>query len=85
MSYQYSVFFRKHTVEKGRQLGIRGWCMNTHRGTVLGKVEGEPVKVKEMKRWLKETGSPHSRIEKAEFRNEKFIDSYSFSDFKVHH
>ncbi|KAJ9601550.1 hypothetical protein L9F63_000293, partial [Diploptera punctata] len=37
------------------------------------------------KRWLKYTGSPMSRIDKAEFRNEKCIDSYTFSDFKVRH
>lgn len=79
------VFFRKHTVEKSKQLGLKGWCMNTERGTVLGKLEGDAPKVEEMKRWLKYTGSPMSKIEKAEFRDEKPIDSYTFSDFKVRH
>lgn len=35
------------------------------------------------KRWLKYTGSPLSKIEKAEFRNEKSIDDYSLTEFKV--
>ena len=35
------------------------------------------------KRWLKYTGSPMSKIEKAEFRNEKGIDDYSLNEFKV--
>ncbi|XP_069689756.1 acylphosphatase-1-like isoform X1 [Periplaneta americana] len=52
------VFFRKNTVERGRQLGLRGWCMNTHRGTVLGLLEGEPVKVEEMCR----AGNPTSSL-----------------------
>jgi hypothetical protein len=37
------------------------------------------------KRWLKYTGSRMSKIEKAEFRNEKNIDDYTLNEFKVRH
>ncbi|KAF4522009.1 hypothetical protein B566_EDAN010858 [Ephemera danica] len=37
------------------------------------------------KKWLSSTGSPSSKIDKAEFRNEKPIEKYSFKDFSVHH
>nr|CAD7403455.1 unnamed protein product [Timema poppensis] len=46
------VFFRKNTVLKGRELGLRGWCMNTSEGTVRGAMEGQVGKVAEMKYWL---------------------------------
>ncbi|XP_068085989.1 acylphosphatase-2-like isoform X3 [Anabrus simplex] len=74
-----------NTVMQGKKLGLRGWCMNTSRGTVTGQLEGEPSKVDEMKYWLSNIGSKNSRIDKAEFRNEKEISAYSFTDFTVRH
>lgn len=35
------------------------------------------------KNWLKNIGSPKSRIEKAEFCNENKISVYTFTDFEV--
>lgn len=35
------------------------------------------------KRWLKETGSPKSRIDRCEFKNERTITKLEFSDFAV--
>lgn len=35
------------------------------------------------KRWLKTTGSPSSRIEKAEFKNEADIKNFTFSTFDI--
>lgn len=77
------VFFRKCTQEQGKQLGLRGWCQNTPKGTVIGSIQGSPEKVAEMKTWLEKVGSPASRIEKVEFKNEKDIDEYTYSDFDV--
>ncbi|XP_076047768.1 uncharacterized protein LOC143029166 isoform X3 [Oratosquilla oratoria] len=37
------------------------------------------------KDWLRNTGSPSSRITKAEFRNEKEIEAVSFSHFNIKH
>ncbi|XP_018369280.1 PREDICTED: acylphosphatase-1-like isoform X2 [Trachymyrmex cornetzi] len=70
------VFFRK-------ELGLKGWCMNTPNGTVVGHMEGTKTQIDEMKQWLRHTGSPQSRIDKAEFRNEKEISQPSFANFEV--
>ncbi|XP_024867501.1 acylphosphatase-1-like isoform X1 [Temnothorax curvispinosus] len=77
------VFFRKYTQKRGKELGLKGWCMNTPNGTVVGHLEGEKAQVEEMKQWLRHTGSPQSRIDKAEFRNEKEISQPSFSNFEI--
>ncbi|XP_018308601.1 acylphosphatase-1 isoform X1 [Mycetomoellerius zeteki] len=77
------VFFRKYTQKRGKELGLKGWCMNTPNGTVAGHMEGTKAQVDEMKQWLRHTGSPQSRIDKAEFRNEKEISQPSFSNFEI--
>ncbi|KAG7199326.1 hypothetical protein KM043_018175 [Ampulex compressa] len=77
------VFFRKFTQKRAEELGLKGWCMNTERDTVVGRMEGEKNKVEEMKHWLRHTGSPQSAIDKAEFRNENEIDQTSFSNFVI--
>ncbi|XP_012269321.1 acylphosphatase-1-like [Athalia rosae] len=77
------VFFRKYTQEQGKALGLKGWCKNTERGTVLGYMEGDKARIEDMKRWLQYTGSPQSQIEKAEFRNEKEKTETQFSNFKI--
>ncbi|XP_026292331.1 acylphosphatase-2-like isoform X3 [Frankliniella occidentalis] len=77
------VFFRKYTQKQGKELGLRGWCMNTPKGTVLGQLEGEVQQVEKMKYWLQRTGSPESSIDKAEFRNVKEIESYTFTSFEI--
>lgn len=60
-----------------------GWVRNTQEGTVQGQLQGPRSKVKEMQEWLKSTGSPQSRIAKAEFKNEKTVKSLDHSAFKV--
>ncbi|XP_034232162.1 acylphosphatase-1-like isoform X2 [Thrips palmi] len=77
------VFFRKYTQKQGKELGLRGWCMNTPQGSVLGQLEGEASQVEKMKNWLRKTGSPKSRIDKVDFRGEKTVPEYSFVDFSV--
>ncbi|XP_041927996.1 acylphosphatase-1 [Alosa sapidissima] len=77
------VFFRKHTQKEGQQLGLVGWVQNTEAGTVQGQLQGPTDKVKQMQEWLKTTGSPRSRIDKAEFKNEKKIETLDHEDFKV--
>ncbi|XP_062379628.1 acylphosphatase-1 [Sardina pilchardus] len=77
------VFFRKHTQKEGQQLGLVGWVQNTEAGTVQGQLQGPADKVKQMQEWLKTTGSPRSRIDKAEFKNEKKVETLDHKDFKV--
>ncbi|XP_042357211.1 acylphosphatase-1 isoform X2 [Plectropomus leopardus] len=77
------VFFRKYTQAEGKKLGLVGWVQNTGAGTVQGQLQGPHSKVKEMQEWLKSTGSPKSSIIKAEFTNEKTIDSLDHSSFNI--
>ncbi|XP_028293339.1 acylphosphatase-1 [Gouania willdenowi] len=77
------VFFRKYTQAEGKRLGLAGWVQNTAEGTVRGQLQGPRSKVKEMQEWLKTTGSPSSRIIKAEFKNEKTVENLDYSSFKV--
>lgn len=77
------VFFRKCTQEQGKQLGLRGWCQNTQKGTVIGAIQGPPEKIAKMKTWLEKVGSPASSINKVEFNNENDIDDYTYTDFEI--
>ncbi|XP_043276684.1 acylphosphatase-1-like [Venturia canescens] len=77
------VFFRKYTQQRGKELGLKGWCMNTKGGSVVGRIEGEKSKVDDMKHWLQKIGSPQSLIDKAEFRNERDISELTFADFSI--
>ncbi|KAI5102550.1 acylphosphatase-1, partial [Silurus meridionalis] len=77
------VFFRKYTQSEGKKLGLVGWVKNTSAGTVEGQLQGPATKVRQMQEWLKTTGSPQSRIIKADFSNEKEIENVEFKDFKV--
>ncbi|XP_059161046.1 acylphosphatase-2-like isoform X1 [Physella acuta] len=79
------VFFRKHTQSEAKKLGLTGWVQNTQGGTVIGCIEGPEDKIKIMKKWLQETGSPKSRIEKCVFKDEKKVDSKHFHGFTVNH
>ncbi|XP_076321738.1 acylphosphatase-2-like [Tachypleus tridentatus] len=78
----YEVMFTK---DKAKELGLKGWVMNTHRDTVVGTIQGENDKIMVMREWLRTTGSPYSRIEKCEFKNEKSISKPEFRDFSVKH
>ncbi|XP_035214238.1 acylphosphatase-2-like isoform X2 [Stegodyphus dumicola] len=79
------VFFRKFTREKGKELGLKGWCMNSSQGTVVGTIQGKEEKIEEMKDWLRHTGSPMSKIEKCVFTNERHISKEEFTDFFIKH
>ena len=61
------VFFRKHTQAEAQRLALRGWCENTKQGTVRGEAHGPPDALKTFQHWLRHTGSPKSKITKADF------------------
>ena len=77
------VLFRKYTQSKANSLGVRGWIRNTERRTVRGELEGNIDILATMKEWLRNEGSPRSRIDRAIFRNEKEIEQYTFKEFYV--
>ncbi|XP_023944445.2 acylphosphatase-2 [Bicyclus anynana] len=77
------VFFRKYTKDQAEKLALKGWCRNTSKGTVEGQMQGPSDKVETMMNWLKTTGSPSSQIDKANFKNDKEISEYTFSNFDI--
>ncbi|VVC95971.1 unnamed protein product [Leptidea sinapis] len=77
------VFFRKYTKEQADKLGLKGWCRNTSRETVEGQLEGPTGKVDAMMQWLKSTGSPSSKIDRAIFSNDKDISDLNYNTFEI--
>ncbi|KAK1171258.1 acylphosphatase-2-like [Acipenser oxyrinchus oxyrinchus] len=73
----------QYTEEAGRKLGLSGWIKNTRQGTVVGQVQGAADKVNTMKKWLSTVGSPSSRIDRADFSNEKKISKLDFKGFST--
>ncbi|XP_067288519.1 acylphosphatase-2 isoform X4 [Pseudorasbora parva] len=71
----------QYTEEEGKKLGVTGWVKNTRQGTVVGQVQGPPEKVTEMKYWLSNVGSPSSRIDRAQFSNERDIPKLEIRGF----
>ena len=85
------VFFRKYTKEKAEELGLTGWCRNTHRGTVKGEFEfaystaaendndnetdKESWEALAFQHWLCRVGSPRSRIDDCTFSEKKIAPS----------
>lgn len=60
-----------------------GWVKNTPHNTVVGQLQGETANVRLMRKWLRVTGSPKSRIDRCEFKNEKTISVLEFSEFTI--
>ncbi|NXC40028.1 ACYP1 protein, partial [Penelope pileata] len=77
------VFFRKYTQGEARRLGLVGWVRNTSHGTVQGQAQGPAAGVRELQEWLRKTGSPESRISRAEFSNERKITALEHQDFQI--
>ncbi|XP_023257681.1 acylphosphatase-2-like [Seriola lalandi dorsalis] len=79
------VCFRMYTEDHGRSLGLSGWVKNTRQGTVIGQIQGPTGKVNDMKLWLKNVGSPCSRIDRAVFSNEREISKLEIHGFSTRH
>ena len=47
------VFYRAHTKEQGRKLGLKGYVKNLRNGRVEVVVEGERQKIETLIEWLK--------------------------------
>ncbi|XP_074062312.1 acylphosphatase-2 [Macrotis lagotis] len=89
-SVDYEVFgrvqgvcFRMYTEGEAKKIGVVGWVKNTRKGTVQGQVQGPEDKVNSMKSWLSKVGSPSSRIDRADFSNEKTISQLEYSNFSI--
>ena len=56
---------------------------NTPEGTVVGVAQGFEDDVEQLKSWLTTVGSPKSRIDRAEFTEEREINTCEFEEFDV--
>ena len=61
---------------------ISGSAMNTPEGTVTGVMYGNESNLMIMKHWLKNVGSPRSRIDRCEIKNEQKNIERPFVGFK---
>lgn len=41
-------FVLQYTQQKGKELGLKGWCMNTSQDTVVGTIQGKEEMIEEM-------------------------------------
>jgi acylphosphatase len=62
------VHFRKYTQAQATALSLRGWVKNSPKGTVVGEAFGEARALEALAHWLQHTGSPKSRIDRADIR-----------------
>jgi acylphosphatase len=56
------VFFRKYTIEKAQELGLKGTVRNMPDGSVFIEAEGEENALAQFAGWCYE-GSPYSKVE----------------------
>ncbi len=48
------VFYRQSTLEKARELGLRGWVKNCANGDVFIRAEGEEDQLRQLVDWCRE-------------------------------
>ena len=77
------VYFRKFTQQEAVRLGIYGTVTNEEDGSVTGVLEGRIEKINELKYWLQFTGSPKSKIDSADFKDEQPCASRQYSRFDI--
>lgn len=77
------VFFRKYTKKEADKLKLTGWVMNTEKGTVVGVADGPETDLKQFQNWLKNTGSPKSRIDRTSLKELRPIEKSEFPDFTI--
>jgi acylphosphatase len=74
------VFFRYHTQELARRLGVAGWVRNTRDGGVEAVFEGERKLVEEMIKFCRK-GPPSARVTSVEVKWER--PKGEFSSFEI--
>jgi len=75
------VWFRKHTLEKAKSLGLKGFVKNEPNGTVYTEVEGsDNTLLIEFIHWLRQ-GPPLSRVDHVSI--EEAPKCKGFIDFKI--
>lgn len=71
------VFFRAFTRDAALGMGVNGWVRNLRDGRVEAVFEGDEEAVDRMIAWCRQEGSPHSRVDHVEVREEEFQGEFS--------
>ncbi len=73
------VFFRDHTQEKAKELGVVGWVRNMPDGTVEALIEGSADAIEQMIAWCHQ-GPSSAQVEKVEV---EWMDAEGCEGFEV--
>lgn len=73
------VYYRAYTLEKAKELGLKGFVQNLPDGRVYIEVEGEEEALEEFIQWCWE-GSPLSEVTSVEFIEGPLK---NYTDFKI--
>ncbi len=76
------VFFRKHTCQKAKELGIKGFVANLKDGNVKIIAQGNDDKLTELVDWCRK-GSPGAVVENVEVN--EFGSHHHYSGFEIHY
>lgn len=74
------VFFRAATVDRAKQLGVKGWVRNCLDGTVEVVAEGERAKLEALAAWCRH-GPPGAHVHDMRLQWEDFRGE--FQDFQI--
>ncbi len=74
------VFYRAHTEEKARELGLTGWVANESDGTVQVVAEGPENKVSDLVDWC-HGGPSTAKVDKVKADYETYTGE--FEDFSI--
>ncbi|XP_057661155.1 acylphosphatase-1-like [Diorhabda carinulata] len=77
------VLFKEYTAITASSTNVRGWCMNSDNNSISGVLEGCVSNVEVMKHWLKNVGSPKSKVEQVIFTNEIDIEHLTYDSFNI--
>ncbi|XP_059475920.1 acylphosphatase-2 [Neocloeon triangulifer] len=77
------VYFTKYCRDMCTQLGIGGWVKNSKKGSIVGKMQGDKIRVDQMIEWLSKTGSPGCKIERCDVANWEFLSRQEFRNFSI--
>lgn len=74
------VYFRAHTRDEARKLGLTGWVKNLYDGRVESVFEGEDEDIQSMISWCRK-GPPHAAVTDVSVEGEPY--GGEFSDFII--
>ena len=74
------VFFRDYTLQKAKELGVKGWVRNLPNGSVEAMIEGQPASVDGMIEWFYR-GSPLSLV--SDVQVDEILPTETLSDFAI--